>query len=145
MSEVDWCAGHEAKQERAHLRVWVSGVIVLLAVLGMVAWATKAYAQVPVHVLEQPGVSIRLMNAPCVDARSSAMIATNSPELLGRAKAISSTWKHKDGTDHEYAGCWVEMAAVSGRADAFLLVFSDGMATMVAKSEFRKMRGQVGA
>jgi hypothetical protein len=139
-------SSREAKQERGFLRkvIAVLGALCFVLLFALAAtWPTKAYSQdIPLHVLDKDGVNIKLMGTPCVDAPSMSMIR---PDALSRFKAIESVWPEKDGSRKAYGGCWTELtAAESGSVDGFLLVFADGASGFVPKSEFRKVRGQVG-
>lgn len=135
------------KEERASFREiasYIVGILCLVALGVAATWPTKAHAQdIPLHVLDKDGVQVRLMDSPCVDARSIMMIR---PEALPRFKAVQSTWPEKDGSRKDYGGCWAELTAQeSGGEEGFLIVFSDGESGFVPKSEFKKVRGQVGA
>lgn len=138
----------ESKRERATLAqrlIAVLGTLCLVLLVCIAAtWPTKAHAQaIPLHVLDKDGIEIRLMDLPCEDARSIMMIR---PEALGRFKAVQSTWPEKDGSRKEFAGCWAELTAKeSGGEEGFLVIFSDGESGFIPKSEFKKVRGQVGA
>ena len=147
MNDTNWfhdLTTEESKEERATLAQRVIAVLGVLCLIVLVGVATNAYAEViPLHVLEKDGVQIRLMDGPCVDARSIMMIR---PDALPRFKAIHSTWPEKDGSRKDYAGCWASLTAQeSGSEDGFLVIFSDGESGFVPKSEFKKVRGQVGA
>jgi hypothetical protein len=135
---------HKADRMTLRERVVVAlGVVCFFFLLFLaVAWSTKAYAEeIPVHVLEQNGVVVRLMNTPCVDPVSIAQI---NPAFLHRFKAIDSMWP-ENGQIKRYAGCWVEMSKEeTGAEEAFLLVFEDGAKGVVPKAEAVKKRGQTG-
>jgi hypothetical protein len=137
-----------SREERATLAqrlIAVLGALCLvLLVCIAVTWPTNAHAQdIPLHVLDKDGVQIRLMDSPCVDARSIMMIR---PDALPRFKAVQSVWPERDGSRKEYAGCWAALTAQeSGSEEGFLVIFSDGESGFVPKSEFKKVRGQVGA
>jgi hypothetical protein len=130
------------KQERMSFREIVSYLIGVVSILLLVTLATNAYAtDIPVQVLEKDGITIRLMNKPCVEPVSVAMIV---PSMLGRFKAIESVWPEKDGSKKAYAGCWAHLTPPEALEEGYLVVFSDGQSGFIPKSEFKKMRGQVG-
>ena len=135
------------KEERSAFRTIASyaiGLASLVALLVAVTWPTKAGAQdVPLHVLDKEGIRIQLMGTPCVDPRSVMMIR---PDALPRFKAVQSVWPQPDGSRKEFGGCWAALTAQeSGSEEGFLVVFSDGESGFIPKSEFKKVRGQVGA
>ena len=135
------------KEERSAFRTIASyaiGLASLIALLVAVSWPTKAHAQdVPLHVLDKEGIEIRLLDKPCVDARSVMMIR---PDALPRFKAVQSVWPQQDGSRKEFGGCWAALTAQeSGSEEGFLVVFSDGESGFIPKAEFKKVRGQSGA
>jgi hypothetical protein len=92
-------------------------LLVLLAILfgiaaAFVAWRVNAQTvEPPQYVHEEGSLSIRLMRSPCADATTlSIIVASGGGQYLERFKAIESTWPHRDGSLHEYAGCWLELA-----------------------------------
>ena len=108
-----------------------------VCLLVFVARVTEA-ADVPVHVLEKDGIEIRLMNSPCVDPVSVSQI---NPQFFEHFKGLVSVWPEKDGSRKAYAGCWAELPG----GEAFVVVFADNTNGVIPKSEFRKVKGQVGA
>lgn len=134
------------KDERGFLRkvIAVLGAICFVLLFLLAAtWPTKAYADIPVHVLEKDGVQIRLMDKPCVDAKTLSQI---NPAQAHRFKAIESVWPERDGSRKKYAGCWVRLTKEEAKhhEDVFLLVFEDNTSGGVPASEFKKTKGQVG-
>jgi hypothetical protein len=128
--------------QRATIREWAGYFLGVVSILLLVALATNAYAtDIPVQVLEKDGITIRLMNKPCVEPVSVSMIV---PSMLGRFKAIESVWPEKDGTRKAYAGCWAHLTPPEALEEGYLVVFSDGQSGFIPKGEFKKMRGQVG-
>ena len=130
-------------KQRATLREWAGYFLGVVSVVLLVVLATNAYGtDIPVQVLEKQGITIRLMNRPCVDAVSISLI---QPQHLPRFKAIESVWPERDGSKKAYAGCWTLLTAQeSGADECFLVVFSDMQSACIPTGEFRKMRGQVG-
>jgi hypothetical protein len=106
-------------------------------------WPAAVLAQpklLPLHVYEADGVTVNLIPSPCVDAFSLRVIR---PEKKDQFKAIESVWRMSDGSQQDFAGCWVEEKTDLGE-DAFFLLFNDGQHFLVLKSEFNKRKGQVG-
>lgn len=103
--------------------------------------------EIPVHTFERDGVQARLMAGPCTDTRSAMVIVMGLPQFAERFRALESTWPMQDGSRRAYAGCWAELAAEEAGAPVavIVMVFSDGQAVAVPKSEFVKLRGQSGA
>lgn len=147
MNETNWfhdLTTDEAKEERQTLAQRVIAWLGVVRLLVLVSVATQTHAvEIPVQVLEKDGITIRLMNTPCVDPVSVAAI---NPAFLARFKGLESVWPEKDGSRKAYAGCWVELKAGESGAfeDGFLVVFSDGESGFIPKTEFKKTRGQVG-
>jgi hypothetical protein len=108
---------------------------------------TLVLAQVQLHYFEHPEMTVRLMDAPCVDATSVMMIARGMPaNTHARFKHIDSNWKMKDGSRQDFVGCWARVPKEESGAevDAYLLIFSDGNVFMVPTSEFDKVKGGAG-
>lgn len=149
MLENPYYYTEDAKQDRRHLWVWVGRIAVLLAALIAVGVSTKAYGQdIPLHVLDKEGITISLMGGACEDTVSLGLI---KKEYHARAKALRSVWPERDGSRKVYAGCWIELTkkdmGVPEEQEwggAFLVVFSDGESGVIPKTEFKKVRGQVG-
>lgn len=141
----EFLLSQEARRERRKfIRDILIGLACLVALFAAAAVPTNALAQdIPVHVLEKDGVQIRLMNKPCVDAKTLAQI---NPAQAHRFKAIESVWPERDGSKKKYAGCWVRLTKEEARhhEDVFLLVFEDNTSGGVPASEFRKTKGTVG-
>jgi hypothetical protein len=60
----DWPKTEEGKNERAHLVVWVGRVLMAIAFLAFIAFATKAYAE-PIYQANAENVNVVLFNDPC--------------------------------------------------------------------------------
>lgn len=144
----------DAKEARELLRDKVITYLAI-ALLGWVTIAsTEALAQpVVVHSMEHGNTSIRLMSGKCVDETSVYMLMMGAPQFFDRAKSISSTWAHPDGSLHEYPGCWMELtkeeASQISRDELpseplIFMVFADGQAFMLRKTAFTKKSGQTG-
>ena len=137
----------EARQERATLAQRVIAVLGVVCLIVLVGIATNAAAQeVPVHVLEQDGLVVRLMPGPCVEPQGKAFFGM-VPEYAPRAKALQSVWRYQDGSNRPHAGCWLELSAKeSGAPEAMIILFfDDGERHVVPKSIFTKKNGQSGA
>jgi hypothetical protein len=116
--------------------------LIAIAMLFVVA---PAAAEVPVHVYEANGTTIRLMSGPCVEPRTVMFLSQTTPEEAGRFKAIDSTWRYHDGSLNPHKGCWAEFsAAETGGADVFVLIFDDLERYVVPKSDFLQKPGQSG-
>ena len=142
---ADYLLDADVKAGRERLRHRLVLVFCILCLIALLVIATKAHAtEVPLHVLDKDGITIRLMNTPCVDPISVAMIR---PDMVKSFKAIQSTWPEKDGSKKDYAGCWLLLKAGESGADVdgFLVVFADGESGFIPVSEFKKVKGQVGA
>lgn len=139
----------EAKEDRCVLRnrmiFWACVIGVVVG--GSLLYAVKVWAEeIPVHVYEEQGLSMRLMPRPCTDVRSSMIVAMNLPQYADRFRAIDSVWPMQDGTRRNYAGCWAKFSAEeAGGTEVFVLVFEDGQHFVVPKDEFLRKRGQGGA
>ena len=122
-------------------------VVVALAAAMILAPVVLAETEIPVHVFEANGVVMRLMSTPCVDSASSMMVHVGLPKYASRFKALESSWPMQDGSRMDFAGCWAELPGeVVGKDEVVIaLVFSDGQAFAIPKSEFLKKRGQGGA
>lgn len=146
MNDKEWFYGVVSgeHEERAPFRKL--GFILFAALVLAILFSGKAFAQAPLHVLERDGVTINLMAGPCIDLTSTAMIASsNLAGKLAEFRAIDSTWLMKDGTRQDFAGCWLELTKEqTGGEEGFLVLFSDRTFDVVAKSEFRKAKGQTG-
>jgi len=137
----------EERQERS--RYWLNllklsaCVACLLYLLGL-AIPANAQDAIPTYVVEQDSVRVRMLPTACVDPVSSMIAAQLSPpQFHTRWKAISSDWKHRDGSWHEYAGCWLEVTKEeAGAPDAvFFFTFSDGTYGQALKREVLKPKG----
>jgi hypothetical protein len=132
--------------ERAALRdrvIFWLGIVFLAAV---VSFLTNAYAtEIPMHVVEHhDGVKMRLLSSPCVDKVSKDLVATAPEKFQGRAKAIASEWRAKDGSWAPFAGCWFvvkkgELPDITD--DVFVLVFADGAVVQVYRNDLLKKAG----
>lgn len=130
------------RRELTILGRWFWGTVV--AVVATFFWAVGAYAEeVPVHVIEQNGIVIKLMSTPCVDPKSLAQI---NPQMAPKFKASDSMWPEKDGTKKRYAGCWLEVKAgeYGMPEDVFVFVFEDNTSGVVPKAEALKKTGLTG-
>lgn len=98
---------------------------------------------IPVHVVDQDGVKMRMLPTPCTDAMSLAMVEQTPPEYRSRWKATSSDWKMRDGSWQTFAGFWIELSKEeAGAPDAVLFfVFSDGQHGNALKGELLKPKG----
>ena len=106
------------------------------------ARALRVTTDIPVHVYEEGRTSIRLMGGPCVQPMILGFVSQAGPQYVERLRAVESTWPHKDGSVHEYAGCWLELSAEeTGGGAAFFVIFSDGHRFVVDKAEFLKGKG----
>lgn len=94
----------------------------------------------PLHVFEDNGTTINLLPGQCSDPFALAAIL---PEWRAKFRAIESNWHMKDGSQHDFAGCWIEEKTDKGE-DAFYLLFNDGDQFLVLKSAFDKRQGQTG-
>lgn len=122
---------------------WVIWASIVGAVILYLGFSLPARAEeVPVHVHEQDGLSIRLMSGPCVDANSLAFMGGHYTERL---RAIESTWRMRDGSTKTFAGCWMLLTKEEAGAESFFLIFEDGERHLIPKNDFLKKRGQVGA
>jgi hypothetical protein len=120
------------------LPLWVKVLVFLTC------WPAAVLAEdIPVYSHDEGATYIRLMPSQCVEGRSAMAIAMNLSEYADRAKAIDSVWGHKDGSLHQYAGCWVELTAEEAKhtEGVLILVFEDGMAFSVEKSKFGQPKG----
>ena len=127
-------------------RLTVMPWLIWAAIILTAIWATNAYTQeVPVHVLEQDGLVVRLMPGPCVEPQGKAFFGM-VPEYAPRAKALQSVWRYQDGSNRQHVGCWLELSAKEAGADeaAIILHFDDGERHVVPKSIFTKKNGQRG-
>ena len=118
---------------------WATVLIVVFTFLYFLPRA-EAQVDIPVYVIEQNGVTIRLLDKPCVDKVSLANIA---PAWHAKFKALDSLWPEKDSTKKAYAGCWLEVKqGEEGMIeDVFILVFEDNHAGVFPKVEaLKKMR-----
>jgi hypothetical protein len=148
MLENPFYHNEDAKAERSFLRK-VIAVLGAVCFLVLIALATDAHAQdIPLHVLDKDGITISLMGGACEDTVSLGLI---KKEFHARAKALRSVWPERDGSRKVYAGCWIELTKKDmGIPEdkkwdgAFLVVFSDGESGVIPKTEFKKVRGQVG-
>lgn len=132
------------KDEREKLRPIVGGILVAVFLFLVLLFVFPVRAtEIPMHVIERQGVSIRLMRGPCADPASSIAIAVNLPQYVQRFRAIESTWPMQDGSRKDFAGCWGEFSKEeSGAPGAVLvLVFSDGQHYTVLKDEILKKGG----
>lgn len=124
---------------------WLS-LILSFVIAGFIVSAHAG--EIPVHVMDKDGVTVRLMPGPCADGTSMMLVLQLvPPQFHDRFKAIDSEWPHKDGTKGNYPGCWAEFSAEeSGQPEAgFFVAFSDGAHGFIPKSAFLKVRGQSGA
>lgn len=128
-------------------------------ILPLIAWAiviglalaaalypafARAETAIPVHVIEEGQLSVRMLPGPCVDAQSAMHVMAAAPQYATRFKAIESSWPHRDGTVHEYGGCWLDLSAEESGVEggALALIFSDGARYIVPKSAIKpKGRG----
>ena len=102
--------------------------------------------EIPVHVHEQDGLTVRLMPGPCVERNSTLMIASGAPQYLERLRALESVWRMKDGTSKPFSGCWLALSkSETGSEDVFVLLFEDGERYVVPKSEFLGAKRKSGA
>lgn len=123
------------RRELTVLGRWFWGTVV--AVAAFFFWAAGAYAEeIPVYVIDQPQVKLKLMPSECSDPVSLGLANTGPPQFLSRWKSIQSVWQEKDGSWKEYAGCWLELKAeeVGAPDDLFVFTFSDGASGQALKS-----------
>lgn len=136
------------KDDRGRLREIVGAVLAASFIGSLLIYAVSSLAEeIPVHVVDQQMVKMRLLSSPCADPVSLAMIATAPPKWHDKFKAISSQWLGKDGSWSEFAGCWMELTKEEAGTpeNVFVLVFSDGASAMVLRSELLKRPGDKGA
>ena len=127
---------------------WLIWAAVVGAVIAAVLYASKVHSEeIPVHVYDGDGVTMRLMRSPCSDPRSGMMIASEIPQYLDRFKKIESEWRMQDGSKRSFSGCWATFAKgeVGNPLDVLVLVFEDGQNFVVPKEEFLRKPGQGGA
>ena len=135
------------RDDRSRLRPWV-GLVLAGAALALLVFAAKAYAtEIPVHVVEQPTVKMRLLKGECTDPASLVLISQAPPQFQSGWKAISSVWLTQSGAWQEFAGCWLEVPKETAGTpeNVMVLVFSDGAVVQVLKSELLKKPGEKGA
>lgn len=65
MIEQEWFEGKQAKDERAHLRMWMGRILVLAALLGTAIWATKAHAAELLFQAKVGEITISLYKDKC--------------------------------------------------------------------------------
>ena len=132
----------ESREDRVMIRLFVARVLFWAAVLAGIALVTKAYSEeIPVHVLEDGQITLRLMPGPCTDAMSALVISNVVPqEYHARFKAIDSVWPEKDGSRKSYPGCWAEFStSEAGSSEPIIfMTFSDGAYGTLPKSKFNK-------
>ena len=121
--ETEWFQeqnSDESRRERAHLRVWVVRVLVAIALLVLVAWATKAYSEA---IYEAVDVDVRvvLYNDPC-----ELKVVSNL-----KHKAI---WQEKGKT---YQGCWGARPDINH----IMFFFDDGSVGLIPVNALSPVRG----
>ena len=134
-----------SRDDRSRLRPWV-GLVLAGALLAIVAFAAHG-TEIPVHVVENPQVKMRLLKGPCEDPASLVLISQAPPQFQTGWKAISSVWLTQSGAWQEFAGCWLEVPKETAGTpeNVMVLVFSDGAVVQVLKSELLKKPGEKGA
>lgn len=116
-------------------------IAVFVAFVAAYSKGVKA-EEVPLHVYDDGATVIRLMPGPCVHPMIIGFVGQGGPEYTERLRAIESTWPHKDGTRHEYAGCWLGLSKKEGGGkELFFLMFSDGHRFVIPKAEFLRGKG----
>lgn len=83
----------EAKEERAHVRVWVGRILVLLAVLVTTVYATGAYADT-YSVKAQNGDSITLMDTPCTQGEWFKL--WKAARFVYQGRSFEACWRVED-------------------------------------------------
>lgn len=129
-----------AGERRRSVQILVAIICGMLMAAGLV-WYGKAYAQdLPLHVHEGEGATVKLMPGPCVDPTTLMLIAGGLPPELQvlQWRHIDSRWRMQDGTQQDFQGCWAE------QGDSFVVVFSDATVGMIEKSKFKRAKGQTG-
>ncbi len=139
-------ASPQAKAERERLRSWWGVVLAIIAgalIAAGVVYSHKLNAEeIPVHVFEQDGTTIRLMRGPCVEPMIVVFVAQAAPQYAERFKAIESVWPYRDGSVKRHAGFWMEMSTEETRGGAaFVMLFDDGQRIVVDKAEFLRGKG----
>ena len=127
---------------------WLIWAAVVGAVIAAVLYASKVHSEeIPVHVYDGDGVTMRLLRSACSDPKTGMMIATQVPQYLERFKAIESVWRMQDGSSRGFKGCWAEFpkGEIGNPVDVLVLVFEDGQNFVVPKEEFLRKPGQGGA
>jgi hypothetical protein len=141
-----WFLERWANPAASAVALW-AGVIFMLGLLTSCAQAAEPpKTEIPVHVFDRDGVQARLLSGPCVDGRSAMVIVMGLPQFADRFRAIESTWPMQDGTRRAFGGCWAELSAAEAGAPVavIIMVFEDGTAFALPKSDFVKLRGQSG-
>jgi hypothetical protein len=141
-----WFLERWANPAASAVALW-AGIIFMLGLLtGCVQAAEPSKTEIPVHIFDRDGVQARLLSGPCVDGRSAMVIAMGLPKFADRFRAIESTWPMQDGSRRAFAGCWAELSAEETGAPVavIVMVFEDGTAFALPKSDFVKLRGQSG-
>lgn len=101
-----------------------------------------AQAPVPLHIMEHPQLTLKLMAAPCADEATLEMIR---PPFRDKWRAAESDFAMLDGSRREFAGCWREMTKEEVDEDSFYVIFgADGDKYAIPKSKFRPAEGQTG-
>lgn len=130
------------------LPLWFTMMVALIVVLPGCATSPQMppavqAVDIPLHILDKPEVTMRLMDKPCVDPVAQMLSMQLPAELHPKLRAIESTWLMRDGSRREFAGCWVEVSKELAGVDGYFVAFSDQTYGVVPKTDFLKTKGAV--
>jgi len=135
--EKEW--GDMDPKQLTILSKWFWGTV-LAVVAAFLYFVPRAYAEeIPVHVIEHnDGVKMRLLPSACADPQTLLMVLNATPpQYHARWKAIASTWRMKDGSWKDYAGCWLEVTKEEANTpdSVMVLIFEDGANYQILKRD----------
>lgn len=147
----EFLTSEEAREARESLRdrilVWAGAICLFVLFLLAVTYPLNAHSEeIPVYVIEQDGVRLRLLNTPCSDGVSTMMaIQLSPPPFHPRWKASESDWRMQDGSWKTFGGCWLELEKEeAGTPDNVLFfVFADGAYGQALKRDVLKKKSGV--
>lgn len=150
IEEKEWFEGRNTEDTDSTILPLPFWILLILAAFALGGCSTAGVQErqpdvvIPVHVVEQDGMKLRMLPTPCEDARSKVMAAQMSPlEYHDKWKATSSDWRMRDGSWQTFAGCWLEVDkdVLSTPDNVFFFTFSDGQSGNALKGELLKPKG----
>jgi hypothetical protein len=113
----------------------------VVAFIFLVTLPSQVFSQeFPKHVFETDGLVAKMMDKPCTDPATLALIVAALPEKYHKGwKHMDSNFRMRDGSHKDFAGCWFD------EEDSVTVLWgSDGMNGSIKKSQLKRAKGSLG-